>query len=332
MIPQLRTFIAKNFRHNEKDLDFIIRNRKGHYFSKIIVFVLKDGEPKYIAKFFREEFEGSREHLHQEYKNVRYIKENILNWKLCYTLPEIVLLKELGGKLVFIESAFKGSPCIPDIIPGKIPTRKDISVLENSWAWLEGFYVSQMDKTVTVDTEFIKKYIDLPLKKYMSFNALTSEEEKKLIVFLEQWKDCVGDIIPLVCTNGDFNPQNLLFKGKKLIAVIDWEDSSQESLPFLDILHYFIVAGKENRLFNNRNVLNFRDNCMKEGWYLRFSKDNVKRIMSRMKIDIDYINLYTPLYFMITASREKELYRSNSKAFIQWTEMLSYFLNQNKIF
>ncbi len=307
-------------------------NNKGGSNSSTVFLVFSKGKLKYTAKSYLANFGFGEKKLKKEVNILRLLKEKMYGKGILDTIPDIVTLDRFSDRLVLLTSAFDGVQIIPDMLSVQRKNKIYVEAIERSYDWLERFYLAQNTRKIRLDNNLIDLHIKAPLRNFYSnfgseSNVFSSSFEK----CVNKWHTMRGLELPLILSHGDFNPHNILFGNGSLLGVIDWEDATQLTFPFCDILHYRVLAGRELRGGRDYIAQNFKDYFLEEGWYKETTEKLSIRLLESVGIDKgrEIMELYTPVYLASMANKEIETSRVHMKRSTEWIQMLSIYFNSS---
>ena len=329
MIENLKEVILKqcDVLHIEKTAKISIMKVGGStatYASvSFLVFINDDDSPLLFAKVPR--IFAYDEKLYNEFKNLSYFYQTIRNPELRKTIPAPLTFSRDKHFPVLIESALAGKSMSLDLREKSVPYYFKILI-----DWLVSFHKETESLRVTIGDVSLKKYLNATTDYFLSKldktnQALFNDFFRNLFVKIDSFK---GEIIPITSVHGDFNPFNGLILRDNKLNIVDWEDSSINSLPLFDLYNLLVVSSYSMLCDKGTQEERFNERFIKQNYF----KDLADRCMidycNRMDINADLARLFIPLYFASRANKELEQQRNNKNLFLTWTAMLRKYVQQ----
>lgn len=200
----------------------------------------------------------------------------------------------LRGETVFVEQRLSGMT----VSPGS--KRFDCCV-EQGHAWIRDFHILTKRKRL-VDQSRLDQYLLNPLSGIEKI--LSEDKYLKIITKLKErfTQKYLNRDINFVCMHGDYKIDNILFdnKYKKVNGVIDWDLSSLDGLPVVDLLFFTSY----NSFLNNIST-NISNEIIKTLFLSSFCSDEVLNYLKNLDLENDDI-----LYFGIMTWVYHVLYRT----------------------
>lgn len=154
-------------------------------------------------------------------------------------VPRPVLQTLVGGYEVFVEERLPGKPRRSTIAD-------DVSWEPQGLRFIGQLHLATAVRTTLSHTVYQRLVADRVRLIEPYCETLADREALQLLAELLRQR-LLGDELPLVRTHGDFTGENCLYDpAGELCGVIDWELSSTEALPLLDLLQSMDIAGESN--------------------------------------------------------------------------------------
>jgi len=152
--------------------------------------------------------------------------------------PQILAQGEFEGQPYFLESRIKGAPLSRLNVPGEI-FRKVCDTLFAFWHGVQACCGAVVD----VDERKFDQIFRQPLQQLVQWAATPPQYEatwRRLEDFLAT--QFGGRRLFFGLVHGDFSTKNILahHKSFELSGIIDWDIAARESIPALDVLHFFV--------------------------------------------------------------------------------------------
>jgi len=152
--------------------------------------------------------------------------------------PQILAQGEFERQAYFFESRIKGAPLSRLYVPNEV-FRK---ISENLFAfWHEA--QARCGAIMNIDQNKFNQICRQPLQQLTQW-AQPPHRYDEVLRRLEDFfaEHFIGQRLFLGLVHGDFSTKNILANSKtfELSGVIDWDIASRESIPILDVLHFFV--------------------------------------------------------------------------------------------
>ena len=140
--------------------------------------------------------------------------------------PEIVLLDDVDGQPVLVETAVRGRPLHHRAV--RKDPRRAIALVER---WLDGMPVTGSSRD---DGAWFERTVAAPLRDFAE-QAVLGDETRRLVDHTLRLAGPLADArFPFVFEHGDLTHPNLLVAPGDRIGVVDWELSQPHGLPVHD--------------------------------------------------------------------------------------------------
>jgi len=152
--------------------------------------------------------------------------------------PQILAQGEFEGQPYFLESRIKGAPLSRLNVPGD-SFRKICGTLFAFWHGVQAC----CGAVARVDERKFDQIFRQPLQRLVQWAATPPEYEttwRRLEDFFAA--QFFGQHLFFGLVHGDFSTKNILARHKsfELSGIIDWDIAARESIPALDVLHFFV--------------------------------------------------------------------------------------------
>jgi aminoglycoside phosphotransferase len=162
--------------------------------------------------------------LHREYANLSRLLDLWPEGRGSF--PEAVLLEQVDGQPVLIETAVRGRPLHHQAV--RKDPRRAVALVER---WLDGMPVMG---TSHDDGAWFERTLAAPLRDFAE-RAVVGDETRRLV---DETLRIVGPLagahFPFVFEHGDLTHPNLLLARGDRLGVVDWELSRPHGLPVHD--------------------------------------------------------------------------------------------------
>jgi thiamine kinase-like enzyme len=205
----------------------------GIVYRGIGLFAAESKEPVFYVKVIPNKF---RERFEREYKSLKSLSEMALSKNLQETIPVRSLLSK-SDKLTYLISKYIHARPLDNYLSKEPEIEMAIEYGKMSLKWLRGFQREKREmKKFSLSGS--RRELD-QLTKY--FQRLPAAVEPAFSEIIDGLKPYVGRKVPYGLSHGDFAPDNIMFKDKQLVQIIDWEEFSLHRLPIMDLLKFAVV-------------------------------------------------------------------------------------------
>jgi SAM-dependent methyltransferase len=152
-------------------------------------------------------------------------------------IPYPVVAGRSGSYPFFVETVVKGRPRQPHVLSGvawEPDALRFISSVHAATAVRTDVTVDLFQRLFATPIETISRWCDADGRATLAMLARVMGDR------------VIGSQLPLVRSHGDFTADNCLYEGAQLSGVVDWELSSAQALPLLDLLQLMEIAGESN--------------------------------------------------------------------------------------
>lgn len=152
--------------------------------------------------------------------------------------PRILAQGEFEKQSYFLESRVKGAPLSRLFMPNEV-FRKICDVLFSFWHEVQ----FRCGAFVDIDGNKFAQLFQQPLANLIAWAQPPRQYDKGLRRLEDYFdKQFSGQRLFLGLVHGDFSTKNILANPKnfELSGIIDWDIAARQSLPFLDVLHFFV--------------------------------------------------------------------------------------------
>jgi hypothetical protein len=161
------------------------------------------------------------------------------------TIPELLLLEEIGGRLVLATTALAGGPMSVDYYrPGHAGQPRLVSQdFALAGDWLARFQGETCDGTLVIGRETFEESVLPVFERYRVSVGWSHWEQDLLDDLARGCEDLAGVTVPLVAVHGDYALGNILLAGGRVTGVVDWELGRPLGLPFTDLFKFVSSYG-----------------------------------------------------------------------------------------
>jgi hypothetical protein len=176
----------------------------------------------------------------QRHENLRRLDSASMPFapSLQKVFPQILAQGEFEKQAYFLESRVKGAPLSRLFMPNEV-FRKICDALFSFWHEVQ----FRCGAFVDIDGNKFAQLFQQPLANLIAW-AQPPRQYDKGLRRLEDYFDrqFSGQRLFLGLVHGDFSTKNILANPKsfELSGIIDWDIAARQSLPFLDVLHFFV--------------------------------------------------------------------------------------------
>jgi hypothetical protein len=206
-----------------KEMSILMRSRGDSIYNKLILLIFSgmDNEPAMVVK--RSRIAESAFHLANEAKVLRTIREN---HGQIPGVPNLLFISQDSGSCTVGESFIGGVPIM------NIRKRKNYRELALK---ATNFQIKLAEYTKTKAPIDWRDNIIKPVISYFtsSFDSVLDND------LIQKSNDIMNDLqlTHLVCEHRDFSPWNILINSDRELGVIDWEGSTLQGLPAVDLIN-----------------------------------------------------------------------------------------------
>ncbi|RJT94887.1 aminoglycoside phosphotransferase family protein [Arthrobacter frigidicola] len=194
-------------------------------------------------------------------------------------IPKVVTVFNVGAHTVLVETALTGSPLDPELV-----------VEDFTQAVRAGEeFIAGLPCTIPAaeNTDWYERTIGRPLRRMTGL--LPGDAELALLVERThaQLAPLAGDALPAVFEHGDLSHPNLFLQPDGSLQVVDWERSSPDGLPGLDLVFYLQYLGESLAgAYTRQNQLTAFDEAFGTGgWAL----DSLRRHLHARDLNVDLL-------------------------------------------
>lgn len=156
------------------------------------------------------------------------------------TLPEPLLLENIGGRLVLATTALPGGPMSVDYYrPGHTGAHRLVNQdFELAGGWLARFQRETWRGQLVIGPETFEESVLPVFERYRLAVGWSQWEQDLLDRLARGWADLAGVTVPLVAVHGDYAIGNILLADGRITGVVDWELGQPLGLPFADLFKF----------------------------------------------------------------------------------------------
>jgi len=281
------------------DISFIQRGStwlRGNAKTVFILFRCGDRFPFAVAKIVRDE--RYKDSIEREFQNLNHIRESA-SFGLLATVPRPLLLDQIEGKTVYLETALTGRSLSQILTEEPLfgKRKKVQSLFEKVCHWLKQFYADSHQKKTRFSHREVEKYILDPMDIFSSKFSLNAGEKKTIEKLKTDASQLEGQTLPLVCQHGDFGGGAVLVR-KNDIGVIDWEFFSEQNLPLFDLFKLIIHPGFSYLKSSGYNILDQFKAVFELDWYAKLSQAVIFKMCHDMQIDPGVLKILFPAFLI----------------------------------
>jgi hypothetical protein len=159
--------------------------------------------------------------------------------------PKPLALGRVRGQLVLALSPVPGTPMTARYYAAGHTSNPSRVVRDFTMAgqWLAAFQQETMRAAITLDSNFIRRFVADVVDRYREQIGWSAEEDRLFRAVVRRAAGLRGTTIPLVGVHGDFWMGNLLIGGGQVRSVVDWELAHVTGLPFADVFKFTTSYG-----------------------------------------------------------------------------------------
>ncbi|MFM5923939.1 MAG: aminoglycoside phosphotransferase family protein [Novosphingobium sp.] len=209
--------------------------------GKSVAFVFDRGaeHPRLIAKSSADAAQSAR--LAREQEVIRAIRAKV-DAEIGGSLPEPLGRITTDRGEAYCERYLPGRSMYAEMRNGWMPRRHVQAQLGAAFGWLARFQQATKSGEVRIGDAGPTGPLAV-LRNLRETSGLPPREEAFLAKVIRQAEDLADERLPIVAVHGDFWVRNLAVRPEGL-AVFDWENCSEQGLPFSDLLHFAITYGR----------------------------------------------------------------------------------------
>ncbi len=161
------------------------------------------------------------------------------------TLPQPLLLENLGGRLVLATTALPGGPMsVGYYRPGHARQPRSVRRdFELAGTWLSRFQRDTWRGQLVVGRETFEETVLPVFDRYQAAVGWSRWEQDLLDQLARRCADLSGAAVPLVAVHGDYALGNILLSDNVVTGVVDWELGQAIGLPFTDLFKFVSSYG-----------------------------------------------------------------------------------------
>ena len=161
------------------------------------------------------------------------------------TLPEPLLLEDIGGRLVLATTALPGGPMsVGYYRPGHARQPRSVRRdFELAGTWLSRFQRDAWRGQLVVGRETFEESVLPVFDRYQAVVGWSRWEQDLLDRLARRCADLSGAAVPLVAVHGDYALGNILLSDNVVTGVVDWELGRAIGLPFTDLFKFVSSYG-----------------------------------------------------------------------------------------
>lgn len=334
MIPIIKNYIVNNLEKifpelveiSDHNLSFLIDEGK----RGIRFYVMSDKRSLLFIKLIKHK--RLEYMLKEEYRNIKYLHTK-LDKNMKETIPELCLLEKVNGYHILILNYISGTRMseIIDISRTERAYKLEKEIMK-ALKWLIEFQKQTEISRIKISS--IKPKIETMLSWYLNLFSDSKDIETffnhKII---DKIKDLEDFEISLVCSHGDFFPNNILFDKEK-VSVVDWADMEKRELPTDDLFAFFLSFRISNSdIEDDVSLESFKFVFLEKNWFSTLTKKYFDWYCSETGLNRDIISLLFPVYLLKQALWEAEgVLRDKLISPQNWIGRLKYFVRNYKDF
>jgi Phosphotransferase enzyme family len=202
----------------------------------------RGGQPRVVAKVARRP--SAEQALRAEHRALEAL------WReppagVRDTIPEPLLLEDVGGRLVLATTALSGGPMSVDYYrPGHAGeprlVHKDFELAGN---WLAQFQRDTWRGQLVIGRETFEESVLPVFQRYRSTVGWSRWEQDLLDGLARGCAELSGVTVPLVAAHGDYALGNILLSEGQVTGVVDWELGQPLGLPLADLFKFVSSYG-----------------------------------------------------------------------------------------
>ena len=206
--------------------------------GKTAVFLSSASGQRYVMRVARTPIAHAR--ATRNFESLVWLHEVGLPDSITCRVPAAGMQGRHAAYSYYVESWMKGRPG-PQA--AKSPTVSGLWSME-AFDFITGLHTATIQRT-TLDGKVMARLVHEPADRLARACGSTDVEQQVREVVRACEASLRGRLLPLVRTHGDFTDSNCLFDATgKLTAVVDWEVSLAQGLPFLDLLQLMPIPGE----------------------------------------------------------------------------------------
>jgi len=205
--------------------------------GKTAVFVSGADGRRYVTRIARSPIALAR--ATRNFETLRWLHDTPLPDSIVGRVPVPVVQGRHAAYTYCVESCMDGQPG-PQSASGPTEGRWRMEAVD----FITSLHTETMQRTM-MDEDAMSRLVREPAGRAARACG-TAEEEQQIQRVVRACEASIGGrLIPLVRTHGDFTDSNCLFNSSgTLTAVVDWEVSMAQGLPFLDLLQLMPIPGE----------------------------------------------------------------------------------------
>ncbi|MCG3118664.1 MAG: hypothetical protein ALAOOOJD_00913 [bacterium] len=191
-----------------------------------------------LVPFAEARLRKQSETLHYLHRHERLRRFEVAGMAPPKIFPQILAQGEFEKQAYFLESRVKGAPLSRLYMPNEA-FRQVCDRLFAFWHEVQ----TRCGATVAIDQNKFDRIFGRPLQQVRQWALLPHSADAVLQrlenFFAEHW---LGQRVFLSPVHGDFSTKNILAHPKtfEVSGIIDWDITTRESFPLLDVLHFFV--------------------------------------------------------------------------------------------